>query len=118
MRDSIDKESYRRNLPHIQRPGAPLFVTFRLADSLPRSLLLELEGQHMRQRSMIERIADPEQRESAHHGEERRYFGKWEGILDTSQEGPRWLSDCRIASLAVSTLHSLDRLEYDLEAFC
>ena len=33
------KPFYRRNLPHIQPPGATFFVTFHLAGSLPQSIL-------------------------------------------------------------------------------
>ena len=33
------KPFYRRNLPHIQPPGATFFVTFHLAGSLPRTVL-------------------------------------------------------------------------------
>jgi len=32
---------YRRNLPHWRQEGATYFVTFRLADSIPRSVILE-----------------------------------------------------------------------------
>jgi REP element-mobilizing transposase RayT len=34
-----DLEIYERHLPHWHQPGATYFVTFRLADSLPRSAL-------------------------------------------------------------------------------
>ena len=30
---------YRRNLPHIQVPGATIFVTFRLDGSIPEAVL-------------------------------------------------------------------------------
>ena len=33
---------YERHLPHWRQPGATYFVTFRLADALPQSVLLEL----------------------------------------------------------------------------
>jgi len=33
---------YRKNLPHFQPPGASLFVTFRLAGSIPVTLLVHL----------------------------------------------------------------------------
>jgi hypothetical protein len=33
------KPSYRRNLPHLQPAGATLFVTFRLAGSLPKAVV-------------------------------------------------------------------------------
>jgi REP-associated tyrosine transposase len=36
------KSFYRRNLPHIQPIDADLFVTFRLADSLPQHVLQEM----------------------------------------------------------------------------
>ncbi|HEY8205051.1 MAG TPA: hypothetical protein VIF81_10025 [Pyrinomonadaceae bacterium] len=35
------KSFYRRNLPHIQPVGATLFVTFRLAGSLPQQVLAQ-----------------------------------------------------------------------------
>jgi len=33
------KQFYRRTLPHIQPPNATFFVTFRLAGSVPKSVL-------------------------------------------------------------------------------
>jgi REP element-mobilizing transposase RayT len=35
-----DRTEYRRNLPHWNQPGCTYFVTFRLADSLPESVLI------------------------------------------------------------------------------
>jgi hypothetical protein len=35
----------RGYLPHIVKPGATYFVTFRLADSLPQSILADLEAE-------------------------------------------------------------------------
>lgn len=40
LRSGIHSRGY---LPHVKREGAAYFVTFRLADSLPRQLLLQLE---------------------------------------------------------------------------
>ena len=49
MESSMEKERrvnqfdykllYRRNLPHIQVPGATIFVTFRLDGSIPEAVL-------------------------------------------------------------------------------
>ena len=39
---------YRRHLPHWRQDGCTYFVTFRLADSLPRDLLLEWQEQDRR----------------------------------------------------------------------
>src|SRR5438477_6794683 len=35
----------RGYLPHVKREGAEYFVTFRLADSLPKEVLLRYEGE-------------------------------------------------------------------------
>jgi len=42
LRSGIHSRGY---LPHVKREGAIYFVTFRLADSLPKSVLLEFERQ-------------------------------------------------------------------------
>ena len=36
-----DIKIYIRNLPHWRQPGATYFVTFRQADSIPKSVLAE-----------------------------------------------------------------------------
>jgi hypothetical protein len=45
------KPIYRRNLPHIQPLGATLFVTFRLAGSLPKHVLDEWQSEKQMQSS-------------------------------------------------------------------
>jgi putative transposase len=37
------KTFYRRSLPHLQPVGATFFVTFRLAGSIPKIKILELQ---------------------------------------------------------------------------
>lgn len=39
------KMIYQGDLPHIQPPGATLFITFRLAGSLPKSFLNEISDE-------------------------------------------------------------------------
>jgi len=42
LQEDLPLTSYVRNMPHWRQVGATYFVTFRLADSLPRSKLDEL----------------------------------------------------------------------------
>jgi REP element-mobilizing transposase RayT len=42
LRSGVHSRGY---LPHVKREGASYFVTFRLADALPREVLLRFEGQ-------------------------------------------------------------------------
>jgi len=66
----------------------------------------------------LEQIADPAERARQAYLEERRLFGKWDEALDTSQQGPRWLADHRIAELVAESLHYRDGRVYTLHAFC
>ena len=47
------KSFYRRNVPHIQPVNTALFLTFRLAGSLPREVLARMaEERHLLERSL------------------------------------------------------------------
>jgi hypothetical protein len=75
------RESYRRNLP--PPPGASFFVTFRLAGSLPNSLI----QQWNRERKWLTYL---KQHNPAHYGLielefERAWFSKFETILDSTR---------------------------------
>jgi REP element-mobilizing transposase RayT len=109
---------YRRHLPHIQPPGATLFITFRLAGSLPTEVLQRLLTEAERVEAVLARILDPQERAQQAYLEQRRLFGKWDTALDTAQNGPFWLRDPRIADLVTESLHHRDGRVYDLDAFC
>lgn len=108
---------YRHHLPHIQPLGATLFITFRLADSLPRAVIEELMAERQRVDREIERIADPTERAQQAYLEERHLFGKWDAALAASSQGPQWLADHRIAHLVAESLHARDGKVYTLHAF-
>jgi REP element-mobilizing transposase RayT len=71
---------YHRHLPHWQRGETPLFLTWRLANSLPTVLLKSRERNAGKAFIMIDRE------------------------LDKAAYGPTWLRDARIAQLIVESL--------------
>jgi len=109
---------YQRHLPHIQPPGATLFITCRLADSIPRAVMEQLLKEARRAEETLARI--PDQRERAQQADEfqRRLFGKWDSALGTAESGPFWLRDPRIAAVVAEGLHHRDGRVYALDAFC
>ncbi|MBC7264154.1 MAG: transposase [Chloroflexi bacterium] len=109
---------YRRHLPHIQQPGATLFVTFRLADSIPAQVWQQLLEEARQSDAILNRITDPQERRRRAYLAQRRLFGKWDKALDRAQNGPFWLRDHRIAALISESLHYRDGRVYDLDAFC
>jgi putative transposase len=109
---------YRRHLPHIQPPGATLFITFRLAGSIPTEVLQQLRAGADQVEAILACIPDPQERAERAYLEQRRLFGKWDTALDMAQSGPFWLRDSRIADLVAESLHHRDGRVYDLVAYC
>jgi REP element-mobilizing transposase RayT len=112
------KVSYRRHLPHFQPPEATLFITSRLADSIPVEVQKQLRAEAERVEAALTRISDPQKRAQQTYLEQRRLFGKWDTLLDTPKSGPTWLSEPAIAELLIESLHYRDGRVYTLDAFC
>lgn len=112
------KISYRRHLPHYQPPGAILFITFRLAGSIPIEIQKQLKADAERVETILANISNPQERAERTYLEHRRMFGKWDAILNGATSGPLWLRQSEIAGLVVEALHYRDGRVYDLDAYC
>ena len=111
------KQFYRRKLPHIQPPSATLFVTFRLAGSIPKSVLdqwkqekrwLETEVERVRRIADDTALGIDQQQRPRLLDFHRRWFVKFEEILHKEETGPVWMKDPRIADLIQESLHYRD----------
>jgi putative transposase len=105
---------YRRNLPHIQPVGADLFVTFRLADSLPQKVLAWMAEERRWREEIQSRINKPSQHVTSLA---RRHFAVLEKYLDNFTTGPTWLAEPPVADLVTEALHHRDGRVYRLDAF-
>ena len=125
------KPFYRRNLPHIQPPGATFFVTFHLAGSLPRAVLqqwktekcqLEAENLHLLKSQNVSHVEADEditfEQKQEHREWKRQWFRKFEKTLDDAQGGPLWLKNEQIAKEVAESLHYRDGKVYRLDAYC
>ncbi len=118
------KPFYRRNLPHIQPPGATFFVTFHLTSSLPRSVLRQWRSEKSQLETEKLRIlkwqndVDLVSVEHRIFEQKRGWFQKIEKTLDDAQSGPVWLKDDRIAKQVADSMHYLDGKVYCLDAYC
>jgi putative transposase len=110
------KPFYRRKLPHIQPDGATLFVTFRLANSLPADVVEQLKTEKERINLDLEKIIDRKERERQSDLENHRYFGKWDEALNLGT-GKKYLSNLDVANMVAESLHYRDGKVYDLIAF-
>ena len=125
------KSFSRRNLPHIQIPGATFFVTFQLAGSIPQHVLAQWRTEKLqfdREKSRLLRLQNdsrPAATQHRHFEEKnkhlewcRQWFRKFEKTLDDAQSGPVWLKDDRIAKEIAESLHYRDGKVYCLDAYC
>lgn len=125
------KSFYRRNLPHIQTPGATFFVTFQLAGSIPQHILTQWRTEKLqfdREKSRLLSLQNDSGTASIphRHCEEkdkhlkwrRQWFRKFEKTLDNAESGPLWLKDNRIAKEIAESLHYRDGKVYCLDAYC
>jgi REP element-mobilizing transposase RayT len=109
---------YQRRLPHIQPPGATLFVTYRLANSLPIHVQQQLLEEAQQIKKRIAQIPNQQEQEKQNYLEERRLFGKWDNLLDANKEGPHWLNQPQIAQLTAQSLHYLHHEKiYELDTY-
>lgn len=114
------KEFYRRKLPHIHPPGATLFVTFRLAGSIPKSVLNHWRAEKHWLADQIGRATEHGTKNVAADllAFQRRWFQRFEDILDRAACGPTWLKDRRIAAMVIDSLRHRDGRIYRLDTYC
>jgi hypothetical protein len=108
---------YQRKLPHYQPPDATLFITFRLAGSLPREVLDRLGKELSSIEAELSKISDLQAAKNAKDRAQKILFGKWDTELDYCYPGPKWLGEPDIAELVCEALHYRDGKQYALEAY-
>ncbi len=108
---------YRRYLPHIQPPGATLFVTFRLHGSLPRDVLIQLRQEYEQFAKQMKALSKTRAKLELDRFQ-KRLIVQCDRILDLSDRGPQFLKDPRIAKLVCETMQFWDQQRYDLLSYC
>jgi REP element-mobilizing transposase RayT len=106
LRSGVHSRGY---LPHVKREGATYFVTFRLADSLPREVLLEFERQR------AEALRQPATQDSAgREASNRELLREIERYLDRGA-GACHLRRPEIADMVAKALLHFHGVQYLLQ---
>jgi len=109
---------YKRNLPHYHTKGAIYFVTFRLAGSLPKQVVYELKLENENIEKMIKQGKNPDSRKRLLLNHRKRYFQKFDKILDGSSSGSLWLRNEKIAKIVSDAIRYRNGKYYILYAYC
>ena len=109
---SVPVDRHERRLPHWEQPGVTYFVTFRLADSVPQSLLAQWEEERaIWRRCHPEPWSEDEAREYC-----ERFTERMETWLDAGM-GACHLRLEEVRREVESVLLCYDSLRYDVDAF-
>lgn len=111
------KKSYRRNLPHIQPADATLFITIRLAGSLPKNVLEELHQEQIRMEQYVKCIKNSSEQNRRRYRNQRLWFAKYDSYLDSAKTGPTWLNEPQIAQIVYDSILHLHNKVYELDTF-
>jgi REP element-mobilizing transposase RayT len=121
LRSGIHTRGY---LPHVKREGASYFVTFRLADSLPREALLKLEAERAERLHCLHAQKDAARKLGPTvvritediEDIERDFRRQIERYLDQSG-GECWLRRPEIADCVANAIRFFDGQRYVLKAW-
>jgi putative transposase len=120
------KQFTERHRPHFHPPGAILFVTYRLAGSVPKATVRAykakkewLENEVKRARRVAPGECAPELSKWLERVEKfnRDWFLKFERILHQANVGPMWMRDERVARKVAESLCNWDGDAYRLDAY-
>jgi REP element-mobilizing transposase RayT len=105
----------RGYLPHLKVEGGTYFVTFRLADSLPRGTVARLRE---RRDELLRRVgaSSRESCDSAYSQRFTEYTAEVDALLDRSM-GEAWMRRPRIAAIVTRALQHFEGDRYQLHAW-
>ena len=113
------KPFYRKDLPHFQPPDDTVFfITTRLDGSLPKESIDKFNEIREQEIKVVEasNISYQEKRlqiDNAH----KRFFGKYDDLLDKLIIGNNWLKIPAIAQVVIDSLHFFNNQRYELICF-
>ncbi len=120
------KQFAERHRPHIHLPDAILFVTYRLAGSIPKTTVGEYRAKKEwleNELKRVRKLAPDSDAPAVKHWPERvqefnrEWFLKFEEFLHQANSGPMWMKDERVANAIAEGLHRLDGDAYRLDAY-
>ena len=115
------KSLTKRRRPHFQPLDATLFVTFRLANSIPKSTVRHYKAKRDWLRDQLRRCDEGSSEKTKWLDDIEKLYREWfiksEEIMHRHLLGPTWLRDDGIAEKVAENLYRPDGDLYRLDAF-
>ncbi|TGE20638.1 hypothetical protein E5K00_21840 [Hymenobacter aquaticus] len=97
--------------------GETIFVTFRLAGSVPTRAFRELHQQRQAAQEAARQLPDVAAQETARRRAEKVFFAGFDALLDAATVGPAFLEKERIADIIAAELMLLEEQGFRVLAF-
>ncbi len=104
--------------PIFSRLARTLFVTFRLAGSIPKHVLRLWKAEKDWLDKEADRIVEGEAHDQRLLQFRRRWFQKFEDLMHKQNHGPMWLAENFVAEIVSESLRHRDGKVYRLDAYC
>jgi putative transposase len=108
-----EKYFYKRKLPHWQPPDETFFVTYRLAGSLPVSVINSLKENYI----LLKNQPDDQGTERAGVLRED-HFHAFDNALEKNLNEPHWIRNNEVANIIMESLLFNNNKQYTLHCAC
>jgi hypothetical protein len=118
MENTLNSQTYRRNLPHIIPSNAVLCITVRLHGSLPKKIIDKLKQERsIRIVEITSLNLSPRETKVKLRKMHNHYFSKFDEQLERFSDGPTWLKNSTVAQTVISALLFFDNQRYKLVCY-
>ncbi len=114
-----NREYYKRNLPHVQPVGDIFFVTARLVNSIPNSVIAELQSwKESEYQAIITKKGGSRKTQKENWQRlQKLYFKRFDTWLDQAGTKDDLLARADVAAIVKEKFHAYDGKFYDLIAY-
>ncbi|AQG80816.1 REP-associated tyrosine transposase [Spirosoma montaniterrae] len=99
-------------------PGETLFITYRLFNTLPYTVLQGLKHEHA-SFLKIQQLKSPDLNEKELQSTwEGRYFQRVDAFIDQNSESKQWLSETAVAQIVEESIRYRNGKHFALHAYC
>ncbi|MBS1510389.1 MAG: transposase [Bacteroidetes bacterium] len=111
----MQKPFYRQRLPHKQAGNAIYFITYRLYDSIPNTIIQQLREEN--ERAYQQLLKNGQFTTANEYALHQQSFERFDSFLDKNPNAPYWLQQPQIAQIVYDSLLHLSKTEIDLYCF-
>lgn len=114
----MHKIYYERNLPHWHPPGATFFLTYRLAGSIPMSVINSMKAENESLKLEAMKSLTGNKLNSRIYEIQQQSFARYDDCLDNCLNEPYWLREVNVAELVKESLHFCGEKHVHIWAYC